>query len=63
MRAKKPFHASEFGESSICLHLGLTDPARRKKLSVTPNGVTRFNQQVDRFSDLVDTRDLMSILR
>ena len=54
MRSKNPFDASEFGKSSICLHLDFSDPTRRKKLSITPNGVTRFDQQIDRFSDLIN---------
>jgi hypothetical protein len=59
---KKPFAASEFGKSSICLHLSLADPARREELSIATDGVTRLNQQIDRFSDLINAANPCPIL-
>jgi hypothetical protein len=63
MRAKKPFFASEFGKSSIRLHLGLTNPARGEELAITANLVTRLDQQIDRFGDFVNVLNLCPILR
>ena len=54
MRARKLSFSFEIGKSIICLHLSLADPTRREKLSVTSDGVTSLNQQIDRFSDLIN---------
>jgi len=54
MRARKLSFSGEMGKSIISPHLSFTDPAGRKKLTITSDGVTRFNQQIDRFSDLIN---------
>jgi hypothetical protein len=54
MRAKKPWLASEFGKSSICLHLSLADPGRRQQLAIASNDVASLDQQIDRSSYLIN---------
>ena len=63
MRARKLSFSAEIGKSSICLHLALADPARRKQLAITADGVARVDQEINRFGDLINMRNLMSILR